>query len=89
MNRKRPEFKKIILLLIIIFCMICVVWSFVLATVGSYQVNDSLAGTMFAAVVGTYVSYVLASYGEKNSRNKYGVDENGKTRVGRGEKGDI
>ncbi len=88
MRRKRPEFKKIMLLIIISFCMMCVVWSFVLASVGSYGVNENLSGEMFVTVVGAYVSYVLASYGEKNSRNKYNIDEYGNKRTGEGEKGD-
>ena len=68
--------------------MVCVLWSFILASVGSYEVNDNLASTMFVSVVGTYVSYVLASYAEKNSRNKYNIDEYGNKRMGEGEKGD-
>lgn len=88
MKNRKPEFKKSILLIIIFFCMACVVWSFILASVGSYEVNDNLASTMFATVVGTYISYVLASYGEKNSRNKYGIDKDGNKRPKEGEKGD-
>ena len=88
MRRKRPEFKKIMLLIIISFCMMCVVWSFILASVDSYEVNENLSGEMFVTVVGAYVSYVLASYGEKNSRNKYNIDEYGNKRTGEGEKGD-
>lgn len=88
MKKRKTEFKKIILLIVIIFCMVCVLWSFILASVGSYEVNDNLASTMFVSVVGTYVSYVLASYAEKNSRNKYNIDEYGNKRMGEGEKGD-
>ena len=88
MKKRKTEFKKIFLLIVIIFCMVCVLWSFILASVGSYEVNDNLASTMFVSVVGTYVSYVLASYAEKNSRNKYNIDEYGNKRMGEGEKGD-
>ncbi len=84
--KPKIEFKKIALIIILIFCMTCVVWSFILASVGAYEVNGNLAGTMFTCVVGSYVAYVLASFGEKNSRNKYDIDENGNKREG--EKGD-
>ena len=68
--------------------MLCVIWSFILASVGAYDVNEHLSGEMFVTVVGAYVSYVLASYGEKNSRNKYNIDEYGNERRRGGEKGD-
>ena len=84
--KKKPEFKKLILALITAFCMGCVVWSYVLASVGSAQVNESLASSVFATVVGSYVGYVAASFGEKNSRNKY---NRGKSNINDGgEKGD-
>lgn len=87
--KKKPEFKKIILGVILVLCFLFVVWSYILASVGGYEVNEGIATALIYTVVGAYVSYVLASYGEKNSRNKYDVDENGNKRMKEGgEKGD-
>ena len=73
-------------------CFLFVVWSYVLASIGDYEVNEGIATALIYTVVGAYVSYVLASYGEKNSRNKYDIDENGNKRIEEvhegGEKGD-
>ena len=87
--KKKPEFKKIILGVILVLCFLFVVWSYVLASVGDYEVNEGIATALIYTVVGAYMSYVLASYGEKNSRNKYDIDENGNKRMKEGgEKGD-
>lgn len=81
MRKKKTEFKKVILAIILVLCFGFVLWSYLLATFGSYTVNDSIANALIYTVVGAYVSYVIASFGEKNSRNKYEVDENGNKRT--------
>ena len=86
--RKKTEFKKVVLAIILIACFCFVLWSYLLATFGNMAVNEGIANALIYTVVGAYVSYVLASFGEKNSRNKYEVDENGNKRTEGGEKGD-
>ncbi len=81
MRKKKTEFKKIVLAVILALCFGFVLWSYLLATFGIYEVNEGIATALIYTVVGAYVSYVLASYGEKNSRNKYEVDENGNKRT--------
>ena len=90
-SKKNIEFKKMAFLGVVIACMGFLIWSYILASVGAYQVNESLSEALVHTVLGSYVAYVVASLGEKNSRNKYGINENG-NRVSkmqeRGEKGD-
>lgn len=90
-KKKRIEFKKIVLAIILIVSFSFVFWTYLLATFGNYSVNESTANALIYTVVGAYISYVLASFGEKNSRNKYEVDENGRKLAEAhegGEKGD-
>lgn len=86
MMKKKTEFKKIVLGIILVLCFGFVFWSYILASVGSYAVNEGIANALIYTVIASYVSYVVASFGEKNSRNKYDVDVNGNKRGG--EKGD-
>lgn len=82
--KKNFEFKKIAFSAIVVSCMGFLVWSYILASVGAYQVNEGISEALIHTVLGSYVAYVLASYSEKNSRNKYGISETKQE----GEKGD-
>lgn len=86
-KRKKTEFKKIVLAIILILAFGFVLWSYLLATFGNYEVNEGIANALIYTVVGAYISYVIASFGEKNSRNKYEIDENGNKRMKTYEKG--
>ena len=72
--KKKREFKKIALTIILIFCIGFLVWSYILASIGSNEVNSQISEALVHTVLGSFVAYVLASYSEKNSRNKYGVN---------------
>ena len=86
--KKKREFKKVAFLAVLICCMGFLVWSYILATIGAYEVNEGISEALVHTVLGSFVAYVFASYSEKNSRNKYGVDEYGYKRSEGGEKGD-
>ena len=75
--KNKPEFKKIALGIILSVCVGFVLWTYLLATFGAYEVNEGVASALIYTVIGAYASYTLASFGEKNSRNKYGVDIDG------------
>lgn len=72
-NKQKYEFKKTAFLAVVIACMGFLTWSYILATIGAYQVNESLSEALVHTVLGSYVAYVTASFSEKNSRNKYSV----------------
>ena len=77
LKNKKTEFKKIALGIILSVCVGFVLWTYLLATFGAYEVNGGVASALIYTVIGAYASYALASFGEKNSRNKYGVDREG------------
>lgn len=83
-SKKNIEFKKKAFLCIVIACMGFLIWSYILASIGAYQVNESLSEALVHTVLGSYMAYVVASFGEKNSRNKYGISNFEE----RGEKGE-
>ena len=66
--------------MILSVCVGFVLWTYLLATFGAYEVNGGVASALIYTVIGAYASYALASFGEKNSRNKYGVDRDGTSR---------
>lgn len=76
-KKKRPmEFKKKLLVWVAAATSACIIASFVLSACGMepvYEVTVALIETCLAAIV----AYCIASLGEKNSRNKYGIDRNG------------
>lgn len=88
MKGNKAEFKKIVLGVILLCCFAFVVWSYLLATFGECDTNGDIATALIYTVVGAYASYVFASFGEKNSRNRYGIDETGNKRPEGGEKGE-
>ena len=53
-----------------------VTWSYVLASLGKDPV-ENLAIAIVSTLIVALLAYFVKSFGEKNSRNKYKVDENG------------
>ena len=82
--KKKKEFSKVIMAIILIFGLANgVMYHFEILR--GFQPDPALAVQSVVTIVGSFVSYVLYSFGLKNSRNKYGVDETGepwKTKLG-------
>lgn len=79
MNKKRREFSKILVAWALAITTICVALSYTL----SFLYRDAcveVTVTVATACIAIAVAYEAKSYGEKNSRNKYGVDEDGNKR---------
>ena len=73
---KPPEFSKLLVAWALVFTVLCVGLSYYLA----FNDHDACADLTIAVVTlcgGIAVSYEAKSYGEKNSRNKYGIDSDG------------
>ena len=65
--------------LIITLLVVSIVWvsaSYVLAALGKEALQE-LSSTVVSVLIIGLVAYFIKSFGEKNSRNKYGVDEDG------------
>ncbi len=76
MKKKKPEYKKIVLALILL-------WSGVYISLsGWWGVNEGVSQAMIYAVVGSYLGYCFASASDKRSANRYGID------LSNGERGD-
>lgn len=76
MKKKKLEFSKKLVIWALLITTLCLVVSYVLA----YLDHDSCSDITVAVVttcIAIAVSYEAKSYGEKNSRNKYGIDEFG------------
>lgn len=75
-KRKKIEFSKILVAWAMALTTLCVIFSYVL----SFSDHDPASDVTVAVVstcIAIAVAYEAKSYGEKNSRNKYGVDQNG------------
>ena len=64
------------MLVLICASMTWVTWSYVLASFGKDPV-ENLAIAIVSTLIVALLAYFVKSFGEKNSRNKYKVDENG------------
>lgn len=76
-SKKKMEFSKILVTWALTLTTICVLISYGLSLFDHDPVSDvtvSIAGACIAIGVG----YQAKSFGEKNSRNKYGVDNHGR-----------
>jgi len=74
--KKKIEFSKILA----IICTVLIILSCVISSVLSLldkNANESVTTTLITVCGGYLVSYAFKSGWEKNSRNKYGIDENG------------
>lgn len=74
--KKSYTFTQRVISILMVVSVIWVTWSFVLATIGKEPVENlsiAIVSTLIIALLG----YFVKNLGEKNSRNKYKVDENG------------
>jgi glycopeptide antibiotics resistance protein len=71
------EFSKKIMIVIVIWAMLCVSFSYFLSFHGKDD-SDSVSIALITTIVGSYVGYLIYQFKLKDSRNKHGIDENGK-----------
>ena len=76
MAKKTLSYSQKLLLVLIFAAMAWVTWSYVLASLGKDPV-ENLAIAIVSTLIIALLAYFIKSFGEKNSRNKYKVDENG------------
>lgn len=75
-KKRKMEFSKKLVVWALALTTLCLATSYIL----SYLDHDACSEITTAVVttcIAIAVSYEVKSYGEKNSRNKYGIDENG------------
>lgn len=75
-KKKKLEFAKIIAVWILIVMTLSCTTSYVLSYLDKNPVSE-LSGIIVSTGMGYLVSYAIKSVVEKNSRNKYGIDEMG------------
>ena len=75
-KNKQLTFSQKLILLLLATSIIWVTWSYILATIGREPV-ESLAIAIVSTLILGLLAYFIKSFGEKNSRNKYKVDECG------------
>ena len=75
-KKKRIEFSKILVTWALVLTTVCVIVSYGLALFDHDPVQE-VTVAVASACIAIGVAYQAKSYGEKNSRNKYGVDRNG------------
>ena len=77
MKVKKPiEFSKKLVAWALIITTLSIITSYVLSIVGCDPCQE-ITIAVITTCVAIAVSYEAKSFGEKNSRNKYGVDEDG------------
>ena len=74
--KKSLSYSQKLLLVLICVSTAWVTWSYVLASLGKDPV-ENLAIAIVSTLILGLLAYFIKSFGEKNSRNKYKVDENG------------
>lgn len=74
--KKSLSYSQKLLLVLICVSTAWVTWSYVLASLGKDPV-ENLAIAIVSTLIVALLAYFVKSFGEKNSRNKYKVDENG------------
>ena len=75
-EKKKMEFSKLLVTWALVLTTICVGLSYGLAFADHDPVQE-VTVSVATACIAIGVAYQAKSYGEKNSRNKYGVDCNG------------
>ena len=75
-KNKKLTFSQKLLLVLLSISAIWVTWSYILATIGREPV-ENLAIAIVSTLILGLLAYFIKSFGEKNSRNKYKVDECG------------
>ena len=79
-RKKRPmEFKKKLLVWAVVATSVCIAADYILSACG-LEPPSGVSEAMITTCIGSIIAYCLATYGEKNSRNKYGLDRNGNPR---------
>lgn len=76
MKKKKVEFKKKLAIFAVLIIILSSGTSYVLAFLG-LQTVENLAAIIITTCFAYLVAYATTSTFEKNSRNKYQVDENG------------
>ena len=76
---KKREWMKILTVWAICIATVAVLGPLVLAAFDKICPYDT--SPVFAGCITVIVTYAAKSFGEKSSRNKYGLDEDGKPRV--------
>ena len=76
MANKTLSYSQKLLLVLICTSIAWVTWSYILASLGKDPV-ENLAIAIVSTLIVALLAYFVKSFGEKNSRNKYKVDENG------------
>ncbi len=74
---KKIEFSKLIIIAIFVLCSRWVELTYRLAMADKGQIAEQLAIAIVTTILGSIIAYSLKSFGEKNSRNKYKVEEKG------------
>ena len=69
-------FSQKLLVLLISISTVWVTWSYILATIGKEPIENLAIAIVTTLILGL-LAYFIKSFGEKNSRNKYKVDECG------------
>lgn len=75
-KKKKREFSKFLVVWAIVLTSVCIGISYLLALLDHDACSD-ITVSVVTTCVAIAVAYEAKSFGEKNSRNKYGVDENG------------
>lgn len=75
-KKKKREFSKILVAWALVLTTLCVVLSYALSFMDHDPASD-VTVAVASACIAIAVAYEAKSFGEKNSRNKYGVDRNG------------
>ena len=73
---EKLEFSKWILVAVLVWGMILVTSSFILAAIDK-NVNEGVTIAVISTIVGTIMGYMIYQFKLKDSRNKYKVDEEG------------
>lgn len=84
-KKKKVEWSKVLCTIVALFFSVFALWcdfeyyqlAYEAIQLNSVMPDATLAVTAMSAVIGAILSYLLYQMGLKNSRNKYGVDEEG------------
>lgn len=75
-QNKKLTFSQKLLLGLLSISAVWVTWSYILATIGREPV-ENLAIAIVSTLILGLLAYFIKSFGEKNSRNKYKINECG------------
>jgi hypothetical protein len=77
-KKKKVEFAKFILAFYALACVAWIQQNFALAFLDKQQINESVTNTIIVSLAASILGYYGKSLGEKHSRNKARIDENGR-----------